>query len=96
MHESAHDPFLNLVVENLSKRSTTMLAQSSTYRTNIASLANDGNYETTEDFCAHTAPDHDKAWFQVDLGKHYSITSVKIYYRREGMYQYTLKLLSHY
>ncbi|XP_078330625.1 receptor-type tyrosine-protein phosphatase epsilon-like [Crassostrea virginica] len=70
--------------ENLSKRSTTMLAQSSTYRTNIASLANDGNYETTEDFCAHTAPDHDKAWFQVDLGKHYSITSVKIYYRREG------------
>ena len=88
-HESAHGPFLNRVVENLSRRGTTTLTQSSTYKTNKASLANDGNKTTTEIYCAHTAPNHTKAWFQVDLGKPYSINSVKIYYRKEGRHHYT-------
>nr|XP_022308467.1 receptor-type tyrosine-protein phosphatase T-like [Crassostrea virginica] len=70
--------------ENLSRRGTTILTQSSTYLTNNAFLANDGNKTTKEKNCAHTAPNHTKAWFQVDLGKPYNIESVTIYYRREG------------
>ncbi|XP_062610487.1 uncharacterized protein LOC134272254 [Saccostrea cucullata] len=69
--------------ENLSRRSTTTLSQSSTYHD--ASRANDGDRNITEKYCAHTAPIYtNRAWFQVDLGKPYSIKSVNIYYRREG------------
>ena len=82
--ESAYDPSFYLILENLSRRGTTILTQSSTYLTNNASLANDGIIKTKEKYCAHTAPGHDKAWFQVDLGKPYNIESVTIYYRKEG------------
>ena len=61
-----------------------MLTQSSTYNANAATLANDGNLQTTERYCAHTAPGYDKAWFQVDFGSPYNVYSVKIYFRREG------------
>lgn len=89
-HESAYGPFLNRVVENLSRRDTTTLTQSSTYNpNNTASLAKDGDIRTKEHYCAHTAPGSAKAWFQVDLGKPYSINSVKIYYRKEGRHHYT-------
>lgn len=70
--------------ENLSRRKTTVLSQSSTYTDRYASYANDGDLQTHIEFCAHTAPGHHLAWFQVDLGQEYSIKSVKIYYRREG------------
>ena len=97
MHESAYGPFLNRVVENLSRRGTTILTQSSTYSpNNTASLANDGNKTTTEKYCAHTATGHDKAWFQVDLGKPYNIDRVTIYYRREGRHNFTRELSSHH
>ncbi|XP_062613537.1 receptor-type tyrosine-protein phosphatase T-like, partial [Saccostrea cucullata] len=72
--------------ENLSRRSTTTLSQSSTYHN--ASRANDGDRSTTENYCAHTASiNTNRAWFQVDLGKPYSIKSVNIYYRKEGQWQ---------
>ncbi|XP_062613162.1 uncharacterized protein LOC134274934 [Saccostrea cucullata] len=70
--------------ENLSKKPTTVLSQSSTYGMGNASYANDGNLNTTESDCAHTAHNQSKAWFQVDLGKPHGIQHVKIYYRREG------------
>lgn len=72
--------------ENLSRRPTTVLTQSSTYRTYIASKANDGKVQLIlfKFSCAHTAPDRTKAWLQVDLGQSYRINNVKIYYRSEG------------
>ncbi|XP_061169367.1 uncharacterized protein LOC133178662 [Saccostrea echinata] len=72
--------------ENLSKKSTTILSQSSTYALRNASYANDGNLNTKEFSCAHTATcsNQSKAWFQVDLGRPHRIQHVKIYYRREG------------
>ncbi|XP_048744000.2 protein draper-like isoform X1 [Ostrea edulis] len=70
--------------ENLSRRKTTVLSQSSTYEDRYASYANDEDLRTHIEICAHTAPGHPLAWFQVDLGQEYSIESVKIYYRREG------------
>nr|XP_034319365.1 uncharacterized protein LOC109617109 isoform X2 [Crassostrea gigas] len=70
--------------ENLSRRNTTVLTQSSTYRFNIASIANDGDVQTTEPKCAITALNHTKAWLQVDFGQPYIINNVKIYHRREG------------
>ncbi|XP_065941969.1 uncharacterized protein [Magallana gigas] len=70
--------------ENLSRRPTTVLTQSSTYRFNIASIANDGDVQTTEPKCAITALNPPKAWLQVDFGQPYRINNVKIYPRREG------------
>ncbi|XP_052695849.1 uncharacterized protein LOC128174312 [Crassostrea angulata] len=70
--------------ENLSRRNKTVLTQSSTYRFNIASIANDGDVQTTEPKCAITALNHTKAWLQVDFGQPYIIHNVKIYHRREG------------
>eukprot|EP00105_Crassostrea_gigas_P045629 XP_019929777.1 PREDICTED: uncharacterized protein LOC109617109 [Crassostrea gigas] len=70
--------------ENLSRRNTTVLTKSSTYRFNIASIANDGDVQTTEPKCAITALNHTKAWLQVDFGQPYIINNVKIYHRREG------------
>ncbi|XP_065922302.1 uncharacterized protein [Magallana gigas] len=70
--------------ENLSRRPTTVLTQSSTYRFNIASIANDGDVQTTEPKCAITVLNPPKAWLQVDFGQPYRINNVKIYPRREG------------
>uniref|UniRef100_A0A8W8NW47 F5/8 type C domain-containing protein n=1 Tax=Magallana gigas TaxID=29159 RepID=A0A8W8NW47_MAGGI len=70
--------------ENLSRRPTTVLTQSSTYHAQTASIANDGDVQTNEQHCAHTAHNHPKAWLQVDFGHSYSINNVKIYYRKEG------------
>uniref|UniRef100_A0A8W8P080 Fucolectin tachylectin-4 pentraxin-1 domain-containing protein n=1 Tax=Magallana gigas TaxID=29159 RepID=A0A8W8P080_MAGGI len=70
--------------ENLSRRPTTVLTQSSTYHAQTASIANDGDVQTNEQHCAHTAHNHPKAWLQVDFGQSYSINNVKIYYRKEA------------
>nr|XP_022312314.1 receptor-type tyrosine-protein phosphatase mu-like [Crassostrea virginica] len=75
---------VTLGYENLSRKSGTILSQSTTYQYHWASRANDGNTLTDEKNCAHTAPRETIAWFQVYLGKQYSIKSVKIFYRREG------------
>lgn len=80
--------------ENLSRRPTTKLTQSSTYGSLNADLANDGILNTIEKYCAHTAISHTKAWLQVDLGKMFSINNVKIYYRNEvvtGWKQYRFR-----
>lgn len=71
--------------ENLSRRPTTVLTQSSTYNAQTASIANDGDIQTDEHYCAHTAHNHTKAWLQVDFGQPYIINNVIIHYRREGM-----------
>ena len=77
---------LFIITENLSRKNSTKLTQSSTYNNNIASRANDGDLKTKETSCAHTNLNHSIAWFQVDLGKSYNIDRVIIYYRNEGMY----------
>lgn len=69
--------------ENLSRRPTTTLSQSSTFTDRSTSYANDSDLRTRCGYCAMTDPGHSIVWFQVDLGKEYSIKSVKIYYRKE-------------
>lgn len=72
--------------ENLARRSTTIITQSSTYQSHNASRTNDGITFTKEDNCAHTDTNNNsKAWLQVDLGKEFSIRNVVIFYRDEGM-----------
>nr|XP_034322834.1 cell death abnormality protein 1 [Crassostrea gigas] len=70
--------------ENLSRRSSTALTQSSIHYINNASIANDGDVQTDFQHCAHTALNQTEAWLQVDFGQSYRINNVKIYYRREG------------
>lgn len=70
--------------ENLSRRPTTILTQSSTYYINNASIANDGDIRPDEQHCAQTANNHTKAWLQVDFGEVHRIPNVRIYHRREG------------
>ena len=53
---------------------------------NVASLANDGVLITTLELCGYTNPGKSKAWLQVDLDQAFSITRVKVYYRKEGIY----------
>lgn len=80
--------------ENLSRRPTTVLTQSSTYNAQTASIANDGDVQTDELHCSHTAHNHTKAWLQVDFGQPYMINNVIIYYRREGTYILILNIHS--
>lgn len=70
--------------ENLCRRPTTVLSQSSTYKINNASLANDGNLQTDYIYCAQTNINETEAWLQVDFGHFYSINNVKIRSRNEG------------
>lgn len=72
--------------ENLSRKPTTVLTQSSTYIGHKASIANDGDVQTFEPHCTHTAPNHAKAWLQVNFGESYNIHNVKIFYRKDGKY----------
>lgn len=76
----------NLFTENLSERSTTIVSQSSTYLSFTASRANDGILSTTSDSCSHTGFNAAIAWFQVDLGKQFHLSNVKIHYRKDGLY----------
>nr|XP_034320088.1 uncharacterized protein LOC109619174 [Crassostrea gigas] len=73
--------------ENLSKKNTTILKQSSTYKGNKVTLANDGNLDLKEENCSHTDLNQPQAWLQVDLGKPYSIRNVKIYYRTDDSWE---------
>lgn len=68
--------------ENLSRRRTTRLTQSSTHYGRKASEGNDGVTDTNYVNCAHTTFEKQKAWFQVDLGKRFSIQRIKIYFRK--------------
>lgn len=73
-------------LDNLSRKNTTNVTQNSIYESHGPTFAVDGIILTKEDDCSHTDVNHSMAWFQVDLGKQYSIKNVKIYYRREGVY----------
>lgn len=77
--------YISFIAENLSRKPTTKLSQSSTYSNYYATRANDGLTTTSGIYCANTAPNHSLAWFQVDLGQFYNIWNVKIYYRKEGI-----------
>lgn len=59
--------YIPFIEENLSRKPTTTLSQSSTYSNYYATRANDGLTTTSGDYCANTAPNHPLAWFQVDL-----------------------------
>lgn len=78
---------VSFLQENLSRRPTTVLNQSSIYNINNASLASDGDVQTDERHCAHTEANYGMAWLQVDLGQSYRINNVNIYHRKEdGMH----------
>lgn len=81
--------------ENLSRRTTTVLTQSSTYDGLTASLANDGILKTDFSSCAHTAPNRTKAWLQVDFGQSFRINNVKIYPRRRGICMVCIDCFKH-
>lgn len=85
--------FNTFILDNLSRKPSTIVTQSSTYGNHSATLAKDGIKHTTEKYCSHTGLNRTKAWLQVDLGKKYSISYVKIFYRNEGMFSYTLNIL---
>lgn len=87
---------ITFIAENLSRKSTTSVMQSSTLTFHTATLVNDGNNGTTEMYCAHTELNWTKAWLQIDLGHPYSIRSVKIFYRNEGiLFTFSLKVYPH-
>ncbi|MES1922824.1 hypothetical protein MHBO_004350 [Bonamia ostreae] len=76
--------FYFILAENLSRKNSTIVSQSSTYLTRYANYSNDGKHGTTENECSHTGIGHKKAWFQVDLKEEYSLKSITITYRDEG------------
>lgn len=74
--------------DNLSRRRTTTVTQSTTFKSDTdfwynATLAIDGLTNTSDSYCSHTGTDQAIAWLQVDLGAYYSIHSVKLFYRNE-------------
>lgn len=74
--------------ENLCRRPTTVLTQSSTYDKHEADFANDGDVTTVKRFCASTDIKQTKAWLQADLGESFSIKSVKLYFANDGTMQF--------
>nr|XP_034322727.1 multiple epidermal growth factor-like domains protein 10 isoform X2 [Crassostrea gigas] len=71
--------------ENLCRKNSTTVLQSSTFVNHKAALAVDGDIRTTDRYCSHTDVNQTVAWFQVDLGKPYSINNVTLYYRKDGL-----------
>ncbi|XP_062585067.1 uncharacterized protein LOC134246727 [Saccostrea cucullata] len=69
--------------ENLCRKQGIKVTQSSERPGFSATRAVDGSYSQTYYSCAHTALYQKQAWFQVDLGKHYNLNSVKIFYRND-------------
>lgn len=74
----------SLLTENLCRKNSTTVLQSSTFVNHKAALAVDGDIRTTDRYCSHTDVNQTVAWFQVDLGKPYSINNVTLYYRKDG------------
>lgn len=66
--------------ENLCRRPTTVLTQSSTYPKQGVGFANDGNKRSKARCCSRTADKQPKAWLQVDLGQPFSIKNVQLYF----------------
>lgn len=66
--------------ENLCRRPTTVLTQSSTYPKQGVGFANDGNKRSKARCCSRTADKLPKAWLQVDLGQPFSIKNVQLYF----------------
>lgn len=73
-----------LLAENLCRRNSTTVSQSSTYEHLKETLAVDGDLRTFYRYCSHTNINQTVAWFQVDLGNPYSISNVQLYYRKDG------------
>ncbi|XP_065921745.1 uncharacterized protein [Magallana gigas] len=71
--------------ENICRRNSTTVLQSSTYDNQQETLAIDGDLRTKYRYCAHTDVNQTVAWLQVDLGKPYSISNVTLYYRKDGL-----------
>lgn len=79
-----HDFHLCKLTENICRRNSTTVLQSSTYDNQQETLATDGDLRTKYRYCAHTDVNQTVAWLQVDLGKPYSISNVTLYYRKDG------------
>lgn len=79
--------FLLLYTEHLSRRKTTNLIQSLTYKVHGAALhvTTDWNIDFREPNCSRTYINQTQTRLQVDLGKPYSISYVQIY-RPDGRY----------
>lgn len=78
-------------LENLSRRNTTVLLLSSTFKTHNATFANDGNRSANISLCSHTDINKTISWLQVDLGKSYSISNVQMFYRENGEFFFDIK-----
>lgn len=63
----------------------TTVGSSSVYRSNKASLANDGDFSQNIQRCSHTddKPNIKEAWLRLDLGDVFSMKSVKFWYRND-------------
>uniref|UniRef100_A0A8W8P2G4 Uncharacterized protein n=1 Tax=Magallana gigas TaxID=29159 RepID=A0A8W8P2G4_MAGGI len=68
-------------LENLSRRKTTNILQISTYQGHEAALADDWNLDFNEPNCSRTNTNQTQTRLQVDLGKPYSLSNVRIHRR---------------
>lgn len=72
---------MNVFAEKLSRKSSTIVSLSSTFGNRFANFANDGSPTTYH----LTDVNENIVWFEVDLGKPYSINNFKLYYRKKGI-----------
>lgn len=79
--------FLSFCTENLSRRKTTNILQISTYQGHEAALANDWDLDFNERNCSRTNTNQTQTRLQLDLGKPYSLSNVRIY-RRDGRFNF--------
>lgn len=86
--------FLLLYTEHLSRRKTTNLIQSLTYKVHGAALhvTTDWKIDFRETNCSRTYINQTQTRLQVDLGKPYSISYVQIY-RPDGRYNISITAL---
>eukprot|EP00105_Crassostrea_gigas_P041539 XP_019925687.1 PREDICTED: uncharacterized protein LOC105335144 isoform X3 [Crassostrea gigas] len=87
VHVRAYSPFVN---------KQTVVNISSTYSDYSVSRAVDGNLDQSVSSCSHTSNfgSIKKAWLRIDLGRVYSVKSVKIWYRDDkgSPYENTVRL----
>lgn len=67
-------------------KTNTAAESSTTFLNYVASRAVDGNFDQNHTSCTHTdvSPSIKEAWIRVDLGRVYSLKSVKFWYRGDS------------
>lgn len=82
-----HD-FRNISISAQLVGNTTIATSSTTYRGYVASRTIDGNIDQKDTSCSHTDDQSSitEAWLRIDLGRVYSVKSVKLWYRNNSRY----------